>query len=358
VCASSIGPYVRQLPRSESRILPLQGSYPLRKIWKWKKLSILPFSWIPNIKIWPILFNIFEIWGFKTLITLFFPSLLHIACYPPLFPLFVQRIQSRKCMDLHGFFNKGGWSSHPADLLLPPSPPFISSPPFNSHHLRLRLSDSPPFLVSSRHETSSRGHLQQCQCLEGSVQTALDAILFTQTCSMTRCVELPTSIWSSLMLWTRLGVREVRWRIPLDSSLDLLYYFPIFTVYLRLHTGGPTGLFNCSHQDPPSIYDCQRTCRAQSSSITRPPLWDCHGTSFSDHNLRSACCKPKPTNECGTQAVVACAKSTSWYTCNTNSRACCCLCTRTPIRCCYHRACHKPPTNIINASGTKRLWNN
>ncbi|CAM6011373.1 unnamed protein product [Sphagnum balticum] len=27
----------------------------------------------------------------------------------------------------------------------------------------------------------------------------------------------------------------------------------------------------------------------------------------------------------------------------------------TPIRCCYCRTCHKPPANIINASGTKRL---
>jgi hypothetical protein len=44
------------------------------------------------------------------------------------------------------------------------------------------------------------------------------AILFTQTCSMTKCVELPTSIWSSLMLWTRLGVREVRWRSSFSES--------------------------------------------------------------------------------------------------------------------------------------------
>jgi hypothetical protein len=131
-------------------------------------------------------------------------------------------------------FKYGGWSSHPADLLLPPSPPFISSPPFNSHHLRLRLSDSPPFLVSSRHETSSRGHLQQCQCLEGSVQTALDAILFTQTCSMTRCVELPTSIWSSLMLWTRLGVREVRWKSSFSesNSVGLFPWPPVLFSYI------------------------------------------------------------------------------------------------------------------------------
>jgi hypothetical protein len=137
-----------------------------------------------------------------------------------------------------------------------------------------------------------------------------------------------------------------------------MYYFPIFTEYLRLLTGGPIGLFSCSHQDPPSIYNYQRACRVQSPSATRPPLQDYHGTSFSDHNLRSACCKPEPTNECGTQAVVACARSTSWYTWNIDSRAYRCLCTRTPIRCCCHRACHKPPANIINVSGTKRLWNN
>jgi len=163
------------------------------------------------------------------------------------------------------------------------------------------------------------------------------------------------------MLWTRLGLERSGGEVPflspilLDSSLDLLYYFPIFTVYLRLLTGGPTGLFSCSHQDPPSIYNCQRACRAQSPSATRPPLRDCHGTSFSDHNLRSTCCKPKPTNECGTQAVVACARFTSWYTCNIDSRACRCPCTRAPIRCCCRRACHKPPANIINASGTKCL---
>ncbi len=69
-------------------------------------------------------------------------------------------------------FLLGGWSSHPADLLLPPSPPLISSPPFNSHHLRLRLSDSPPFLVPPRHEPPSRGHLRRCRCLEGCVQIA------------------------------------------------------------------------------------------------------------------------------------------------------------------------------------------
>jgi hypothetical protein len=146
--------------------------------------------------------------------------------------------------------------------------------------------------------------------------------------------------------------------IPLDSSLDLLDYFPIFIVYLRLLTRGPTCLFNCFHQDPPSIYDCQRACRAQNPSTTRPPFRDCHGTSFSDHNLRSACCKPEPTNECGTHAMVACARSTSWYTYNTDSWTCSCLCTRTPIRCCCRCACHKPPANIINTSGTKRLWDN
>jgi hypothetical protein len=43
-------------------------------------------------------------------------------------------------------------------------------------------------------------------------------ILFTQTCFMTRCVKLPTSIWSSLMLWTRLGVKEVRWRSSFSES--------------------------------------------------------------------------------------------------------------------------------------------
>jgi hypothetical protein len=56
--------------------------------------------------------------------------------------------------------------------------------------------------------------------------------------------------------------------------------------------------------------------------------------------------------------VVACARSTSWYTCNTNSWACRCPCMRTPIRYYCHHTCHKPPANIINASKTKRLWDN
>ncbi len=51
-----------------------------------------------------------------------------------------------------------------------------------------------------------------------------------------------------------------------------MYYFPIFTVYLRLLIGGLTGLFSCSHQDAPSIYDCQRACRAQSLFATKPLL--------------------------------------------------------------------------------------
>ncbi|KAH9558786.1 hypothetical protein CY35_06G025300 [Sphagnum magellanicum] len=130
---------------------------------------------------------------------------------------------------------------------------------------------------------------------------------------------------------------------------------PIHSDMFYDQVGGQRGLFSCSHQDPPLIYNCQRACRAQSPSATRPPLRDCHGISFSDHNLRSACCKPEPTNECGTQAVVACARSTSWYTCNIDSRACRCSCMWTPIRCCYRRACHKALTNIINASGTKHL---
>jgi hypothetical protein len=60
------------------------------------------------------------------------------------------------------------------------------------------------------------------------------AILFTQTCSMTRCVELPSSIWSSLMLWTRLGVREVRWRSSFSesNSVGLLPWPPVLFPYI------------------------------------------------------------------------------------------------------------------------------
>ncbi len=143
-----------------------------------------------------------------------------------------------------------------------------------------------------------------------------DAILFIQTCSMTRCVELPTSIWSSLMLWTRLGVREVRWRSSFSESNSVglflcLYYFPIFTVYLHLLTSGPTSLFSYSHQDPPSIYDCQTArstfnLRLPNSKIhlqftiakqqDPPSIYDCQ-TARSTFNLRL------PKNMQGTKFV-------------------------------------------------------
>jgi hypothetical protein len=181
---------------------------------------------------------------------------------------------------------------------------------------------------------------------------------------MTRCVELPTSIWSSLMLWTRLGVREVRWRRSFSesNSVGLLLWPPVLFPYIYCippspHRWPDRSLQLLSSRSTFNLW-LPKSMQGAKSVRNQPPLRDCHGTSFSDHNLRSTCCKPEPTNECSTQAVVACARSTSWYTCNIDSRACRCPCTRTPICCCCRRACHKPPTKIINVSGTKRLWDN
>ncbi|PTQ46209.1 hypothetical protein MARPO_0012s0138, partial [Marchantia polymorpha] len=103
--------------------------------------------------------------------------------------------------------------------------------------------------------------------------------------------------------------------------------------------------YYCSHQNPPLIYNRQRACETQYLSATRTPLKDYHGTFFNDHNLRYARCKPEPNDECGKQAVMACARSTVYH----------CLYTWTSIRCYCQCACHKLLADIVNSLGTKYI---
>ncbi|KAH8959681.1 hypothetical protein BDL97_06G089500 [Sphagnum fallax] len=129
---------------------------------------------------------------------------------------------------------------------------------------------------SSRVEGAHSALKQHLQVNTGDMMTVVErvlqflvnhrrsgVILFTQTCSMT-----------SLMLWTRLGVREV---------VRQVFSIALIKIHLQFTIG-------------------------------------------KEHAGRKV-----------------------------HSRACRCSCTWTPIRCCCRRACHKPPANIINASGTKRL---
>ncbi|KAH9540466.1 hypothetical protein CY35_14G006700 [Sphagnum magellanicum] len=119
-------------------------------------------------------------------------------------------------------------------------------------------------------------------------------ILFTPTCSMT-----------SLMLWTRLGVREV-------SSVTLIKIHLQFTI-AKEHVGRKVRL----QPDP-----CFETVMGLPLATT---IYDLCAAN---------------------QSLPMSAVHKQWWLA---------LYLQTPIRCCCRRACHKPPANIINASGTKRL---
>ncbi|PTQ30281.1 hypothetical protein MARPO_0126s0003 [Marchantia polymorpha] len=125
-------------------------------------------------------------------------------------------------------------------------------------------------------------------------------ILFIGTCSMTKYVELPTSIQSNLMLWTRLEVKEVARHVALVALIKIHLQFTIN----KEHAGR-----KLRPQPDPRF----EILMILSSMIT---LY----------------------NNCAANQSLPMSAVHKWL-----------------IRCCSRCACHKLPVNIVNVLRTKRL---